>query len=122
MAVSAAMTVKRFDAPDEVRPFAGHGHADVLDLGGHIVLRGTYEPGWEWANDVKPIAGTDSCQVAHLGYVISGRMRIRMDDGSEREMGAGDAVAIPPGHHAEVVGDESFVFLDFGEASHYAKR
>lgn len=122
MAVATRMAVKRFDRPDETRQFAGHGHVDVIDLGGHEVMRGTFEPGWRWTNDLKPIAGTDTCQVAHLGYVVSGRMRVHMDDGTEAEMGPGDAAAIPPGHDAEVVGDEACVFLDFGDISHYAKR
>ena len=122
MAVATHMTVKRFDRPDETRQFAGHGHVDVLDLDGHEVMRGEFEPGWRWSNDLKPIAGTDTCQVAHLGYVVSGRMRVRMDDGTEAEMGPGDAAAIPPGHDAEVVGDETCVFIDFGEIAQYAKR
>jgi hypothetical protein len=70
----------------------------------------------------KPIAGTDSCKVSHLGYCISGRMKVLMDDGSEGECGPGDVVAIPPGHDAEVVGDEPCVFIDFGEFGDYAKR
>ena len=45
-----------------------------------------------------------------------------MDDGSEGEAGPGDVVAIPPGHDAEVVGDEACVVLDFGEFGDYAKR
>ena len=114
--------VKSFDSPDEVRPFEGNGKADVLTLGGHTIGRGTFEPGWRWSNNVKPIAGTDSCQVSHLGYVMSGRMRVFMDDGSEGEAGPGDVVAIPPGHDAEVVGDEACVVLDFGEFGDYAKR
>jgi len=44
------------------------------------------------------------------------------DDGSEQEIHAGDAVAIPPGHDAEVIGDETFVMVDFGEIGDYAKR
>jgi quercetin dioxygenase-like cupin family protein len=72
--------------------------------------------------NVKPIAGTDSCQVSHLGYVLSGRMRVHMDDGGETEIGPGQVVAIPPGHDAEVVGDEACVMVDFGEFGDYAKR
>ena len=113
---------KRFDSPDEVREFEGNGHADVLQMSGHTVGRGTFEPGWRWSNNVKPIAGTESCEVSHLGYVVSGRMRVFMNDGSESEIGAGDVVAIPPGHDAEVVGDEACVMLDFGEFGDYAKR
>jgi hypothetical protein len=113
---------KSFDSPDETRPFEGNGHADVVQVAGRPVARGVFEPGWRWSNNVKPIAQTDSCEASHLGYCVSGRMKIYMDDGSEYEMGPGQAVAIPPGHDAETVGDEACVFIDFGEISEYAKR
>jgi uncharacterized cupin superfamily protein len=113
---------KSFDSPDETRPFEGKGQVEVVFVAGHPVGRGTFEPGWTWANNVKPIAGTESCQVSHLGYVLSGRMMIHMDDGSDVEVAEGQAVAIPPGHDAEVVGDEACVMIDFGEISEYAKR
>ena len=118
----AQIEVKQFDSPDEVRPFEGHGQVEAVSVGGHTVGRGTFEPGWKWSNDVKPIAGTDSCEVSHLGYVVSGRMVVHMDDGSDTELSAGDVAAIPPGHDAEVVGDEPCVMYDFGEISGYAKR
>jgi hypothetical protein len=118
----AEMEVKNFDSPDEVRPFEGNGQAEVLNIGGQVVGKATFEPGWKWSENVKPIAGTDSCQVSHLGYVISGRMRVFMDDGTEKEIGPGDVMAIPPGHDAETVGDEPCVSLDFGEFGDYAKR
>jgi Cupin domain len=116
------LEVKSFDSPDEVRPFEGKGQAEVLNIGGQVVGKATFEPGWKWSENVRPIAGTDSCQVSHLGYVISGRMRVYMDDGSEAEVGPGDVMAIAPGHDAEVVGDEPCVSLDFGEFGEYAKR
>jgi hypothetical protein len=122
MSTTATVEVKNFDAPDETRPFEGKGHAAVLNIGGHTIGRGTFEPGWRWSSNVKPIAGTDSCQVSHLGYVQSGRMRVFMDDGTSGEVGPGDVFAIPPGHDAEVVGDEPCVMLDFGEFGDYAKR
>ncbi len=120
--VMAGIQVKSFESPDEVRPFEGNGRADVLDIGGRVVGRTTLEPGWRWSKNVKPIAGSDSCQVSHLGYCLSGRMRVIMDDGSESEVSSGDVVAIPPGHDAEVVGNEACVFIDFGEFGEYAKR
>jgi hypothetical protein len=114
--------VKSFDKPDETRQFEGKGHADVVMMMGRPVARGTFEPGWRWSTNVKPIAGTELCQVSHLGFCAAGRMRILMNDGSEVEMAPGDVVAIAPGHDAEVVGSESCVFLDFGEIAEYAKR
>jgi len=47
--------------------------------------------------------------------VISGRLLVKQEDGTERELRAGDAYTIPPRHDAWVVGDEPFVALDFGE-------
>jgi quercetin dioxygenase-like cupin family protein len=118
----ADMEVKSFDSPDETRPFEGKGQAEVVNVGGQPVARTTFEPGWRWSENVKPIAQTDSCQTHHLGYCLSGRMKVFMDDGSEREVGAGDVAVIPPGHDAEVVGDENCVFVDFGQIQQYAKR
>ena len=118
----ATTEVKNFDSPDETRPFEGKGKAEVVNLAGRTIGRGVFEPGWRWSENIKPIAKTDSCEVSHLGYCLSGRMRVFMDDGSEGEVGPGDAFAIPPGHDAEVVGDEPCVLLDFGEFGDYAKR
>ncbi|MFB4312728.1 cupin domain-containing protein [Actinomadura sp. 21ATH] len=118
----ATIEIKSFRQPDETRKFEGNGQADVVTMAGRPVARGTFEPGWRWSDNVRPIAGTDLCEVSHLGYCLSGRMRVRMSDGAQEEVGAGDVVAIPPGHDAEVVGDEPCVLLDFGEIAEYAKR
>jgi ketosteroid isomerase-like protein len=81
-----------------------------------------FEPGWRWSNDIGPIAGTPSCRVRHLGYVISGRMQIRMDDGTETIIDAGDMFDLPPGHDAWVVGDEPCVMVDYSsELTGYAR-
>lgn len=118
----ANLEIKRLDSPDEVRPFEDDkGAAHIVNLSPGPVGRGVFEPGWRWSSHVKPIAKTDSCQTAHLGYVLSGRMHIVMDDGSEGECGPGDAVHIPPGHDAWTVGDEPCVLVDFGQIQNYAK-
>jgi hypothetical protein len=116
-----AIEVKSFDKADETRPFQGKGLVDIVNIAGRQVMRGHFEPGWRWSTNVKPIAGTELCETAHFGYVLEGRMRIHMKDGSEQEMVPGEVVAIAPGHDAEVLGDETCVFLDFGEISLYAK-
>lgn len=118
----AGIDVRSFDSPDEIRPFEGKGEAQVVKVAGRPIGRGVFEPGWRWSTSVKPVAGTDSCQVSHLGYCISGRMKISMDDGSGDDVGPGDVFALPPGHDAEVVGDEPCVLVDFGEFGDYAKR
>src|SRR5436309_3840560 len=95
---------KNLGSPDETRPFQGKGHMQVIAIGESTIGRGTFEPGWKWSEHVKPIAGTDSCQANHTGYVLSGRMRIRASDGKEIEVGPGDALVAAPGHDAWVVG------------------
>ena len=90
-----------FDKPDEVHPFqASSGKLELVNTESGQVGRATFEPGWKWSTHVKPIAGTDSCQSAHVGYFISGRMKIVMDNGEEAEFGPGDAMVCPPGHDA----------------------
>jgi hypothetical protein len=121
MATTETSAAKAFDQPDEVREFAGHGRLELVEVAGRMVGRGTFEPGWRWSVDVKPLAGTDSCQTLHLGYVLEGRMRVHMDDGTSFDCGAGDVIAIMPGHDAEVLGDETVTTLEFGEAATYAK-
>jgi uncharacterized cupin superfamily protein len=116
----SATVRKNFDAADETRT-ASKTKVEVVDLGAVTAMRGTFEPGWKWSECVKPVAGTESCQVAHTGYVASGRMMIRMDDGTEHEFGPGDVGTIPPGHDAWVVGDDACVFIDFQGGEIYAK-
>jgi hypothetical protein len=109
-------SIKEFDSPDEVRNIP-KGRIEVVSLGNFTVARGTFEPGWRWSNDVKPIVGTESCQVRHLGCVLSGRIHVRMDDGTEFEAGPGTAFEIPPGHDGWVVGDEPYVGVEFDAQS-----
>ncbi len=117
----AGMEAKDLNSPDETRPFP-KGKLEVVNLGGVTIGRSTLEPGWKWSESVKPIAGTESCQAPHTGYVVSGRMKVVMDDGQEEECGPGTAVVIAPGHDAWIVGDEPCVFIDFTGAAQYAKQ
>ena len=71
---------KSFESADEVRPMADKGRVEIVKIGDGVVGKATFEPGWRWSEHVKPIAGTDSCQAAHLGYVLSGYQKVVMDD------------------------------------------
>ncbi len=122
MATMTQLVAKSLDSPDETRQFVDKGKADVVKIAGVTVGRTVFEPGWRWSEHVKPIAGTDSCQSHHTGYVLSGRMGVKMEDGSELEIGPGEAFVIPPGHDAWTVGDESCISLDFSGMELYAKK
>jgi hypothetical protein len=111
---------KPMDQPDETRP-VDKGTVEVVRLAGAAVMRTTFQPGWTWSECVKPIVGGDSCQIDHLGYCVSGRLHVRMNDGTELEFQAGDAMRIPPGHDAWVVGDAPYVGVDFTGGADYAK-
>jgi mannose-6-phosphate isomerase-like protein (cupin superfamily) len=54
--------------------------------------------------------------------MISGRMKVVMDDGTEQEVGPGDALVIPSGHNAWVVGSEPVVAVDFTGLKDYARK
>jgi hypothetical protein len=115
------LEIKSKDSPDERRSLGDYGEVLVVNVGGHPVLTGTWEPGWKWSEHVKPIVGTESCEAPHLIYCMSGRMKVVMDDGTEGEIGPGDFASISPGHDAWVVGDEAFAGVDFGGYGQYAK-
>ena len=113
---------RSFDSPDEVRTLKGEmGQIELVNVEGGVVGRATFQPGWRWSEHVKPIAGTDSCQAAHVGYQVSGRMGARLDDGEEMEFGPGDFISIPPGHDGWVIGDEPAVMIDWQGMREYAK-
>jgi quercetin dioxygenase-like cupin family protein len=109
MAVTSAKLQRMsLDTPEEVRPFEeSKGKLELVNIDGGPVGRATFEPGW---------------QAAHVGYFISGRMKVVMDDGTEDEFGPGDLMICPPGHDAWIVGDESCVVIDWQGFADYAKR
>jgi hypothetical protein len=108
-----------FNSPAELREFP-HGRAELVSIGGAEIGRLVLEPGWRWSNDVKPIAGTESCHAPHFQYHVSGRLAIRMDDGTEFVAEPGDVTSLPSGHDAWVVGEDAVVVVDWYGASKYA--
>lgn len=113
--------VKNFNHPDESVNMSGHGTKEAVMIDGMPIERAEFLKGWKWSNDVKPMLGTDSCPVHHLGYCLEGHLHVQMDDGSTMEINAGDAFEIPAGHDAWVVGDHKAVMVDFGKAAFNSK-
>jgi hypothetical protein len=107
----AKLQSKKFNSPDETAT-PGRGKVEIINLGGFKVRRLTFQPGWKWSEDLKPVAKTESCQLAHLNIHIAGRLRVKMDDGTEQEFGPGDVSLLPPGHDAWVVGNEPMVIVE----------
>ena len=111
---------KRFDKPDNLVTAPNFNGYNVV-LGETFVAKQVIEPGWRWSKDIKPLAGTPSCQFHHQGIVLSGRMHIIMDNGDEHSIGPEDVFDIPPGHDALVIGNEQFVAIEFRQGSEFAR-
>jgi len=118
--IMSTMQTKSLKAPDEIRTLP-KTNIEVISFGDLSLMKLTFQPGWRLSEHVKPTAGTDSCEVPHFNYGISGRLHVRMDDGTESEIGPGDAQILSPGHDAWVVGDEPYVGLDFQGGHLYGK-
>ena len=117
----AAVILKRFETPDEVREMT-KGKFEVVHIGGLTIGRATYAPGWRWSEHVGPNVGATRCSVEHVGLVVAGIATAAFADGRVIEMKAGDLFYIPPEpHDSWVVGDEPYVSLHFLGADHYAK-
>jgi len=119
--MSARPQAKNFATPDETLSFP-KGSAANVRVGELVVGRFEQQPGWRWSEQVKPIAGTESCQFHHIGVAISGTAMIRMDDGTELLIKAGDVYDIPPGHDQWVVGDQPAVSINWGGWGGWGKQ
>ena len=109
-----------FSSPDETRT-PDKTTVELVNVAGGQIGRYTFQPGWRWSECIKPVAGTDSCQVEHIGYAVSGTLHVKHDDGTEGEVVAGQVYRIAPGHDAWNAGSEAAVFVEFQGAANYAK-
>ncbi|MBX7223943.1 MAG: cupin domain-containing protein [Blastocatellia bacterium] len=113
--------LKWFETPDEVRTFE-KGRFEIIHIGGMTIGRATYQPGWKWSEHVRPTAGTEFCEVEHVGMVISGQAVAALPDGTVAELTPGTVFYVPPvPHDSWVVGDECYVSLHFLGADAYTK-
>ena len=113
------LTLLSLDDPTETRTFE-KGRFEVYEVGPATIGRATYEPGWRWSAHVGPASGESLCQVEHVGLVVSGAAAVKMADGTERVMRAGELFYVPPGHDSWVVGDEPYVSLHIMGSESYA--
>jgi quercetin dioxygenase-like cupin family protein len=116
----ANLIVKKFSEPDEITQVT-HGKASTLDFNGAKIARRVFEPGWVWSKHSNPDR-TKSCPATHFIYCVSGVVHVRMDDGTEADVGGGEVAWIPPGHDAWVVGEGPATVVDFQDAIEKAKR
>jgi mannose-6-phosphate isomerase-like protein (cupin superfamily) len=114
------LEVKSHNAPDEVRS-PNKTRVEVNHLEGFTLGRIVLEPGWRWSECVKPVVKTESCQVSHVGYCVSGTLVVKMKDGSEKTISAGESYTIPPGHDAWNTASEKFVCMEVLSADVFAK-
>jgi quercetin dioxygenase-like cupin family protein len=113
------LTLLPLDEPTETRGFE-KGRFEVYSVGPMTLGRATYEPGWRWSEHVGAATGKSLCQVEHVGLVLAGAAAVKMADGSERVMRAGEFFYVPPGHDSWVVGDEPYVSLHIMGSEGYA--
>jgi hypothetical protein len=109
-----------FDSPEERRT-PEKTRVDIVRAGDTTIGRFSFDPGWKWSECIKPVVGTESCQLEHVGYAVSGRLHVSHEDGTDSDISAGDAYVIAPGHDAWVDGDEPFVGVEFKSADRFAK-
>lgn len=117
----AGIEHKNVGQPDEEVSYGEQGKSAKVTLGisgfglgsESTVWLSTLRPGWSWVRNIKPNVPLESCPLHHREYVISGRIRYVLEDGTAIEAGPGEHILIDPGHLAEVVGEETCVVLDW---------
>lgn len=120
-----AVQVDRFeaksaDSPDETRT-PPNALVQQVTVGGHTLARMTFKPGWKWSEHIKPIAGTDRCQLSHVGYALQGAITVQTAEGEQHKIESGSFYSIAPGHDAWNDSSEDFVGLEIVSAAEYAR-
>jgi hypothetical protein len=117
----AGVEARDFRSPDETRS-PDKTLVELLTVGGGQIGRYTFQPGWRWSECIKPVVQTDSCQVDHIGYMLSGTLHLKHDDGTEMDVAAGMVYRIAPGHDAWNATSEPVVVVEFQGAAHFAEK
>ena len=119
----ASIEVKNFSNNADEVSTPSNARVETVNVGGQRVIKLTVQPGWKWSECIKPLAGTESCQKSHVGFIQQGQLHVISDDGSELDVKAGDFYVFGPGHDGWVVGDEEVIAYEFesSTAATYAK-
>ncbi|MFP3580415.1 cupin domain-containing protein [Arthrobacter sp. SIMBA_036] len=118
--VVTKLQVKSLNSPDESR-HQEKTTVDVVKINDYTLGRLTFEPGWTWASCLGPVVGTDTCQLSHVGFCVSGNLEVETNDGGKISISSGDSYTIPPGHLAKVVGDQPFQGIEFVSAAEFSQ-
>ena len=74
--------VRAFSSPDELIELDTVRSA-MITKGGLTVSHDIQQPGWRWSTHVRPIVGTEWCQVHHIGVILGGHVHFLLEDGTE---------------------------------------
>lgn len=119
--MDAAIEVRRFDTPDDALDMKEAGGISIIKMAdGTTGMRATFEPGWTWEKDEKPLLGSPAtCPMRHTGYCIGGNLVVRMvESDTETRITPGDFFDIPPGHDGYVDGSERVELILFAAPEH----
>lgn len=108
----STLTKRSFAEPDSTMDMIEKITVDAVDIDGVKLMRVTAEPGWTWSVHSKPVQKTESCQVDHLFFMVSGRVAAEYDGGQKQEFAAGDLAHIAPGHDGWTIGDDPAVWIE----------
>ena len=108
--------IKNMSDSEEVREM-DRAKLEMVNVAGAKVARFVLRKGWKWSIDIKPLVKTEWCEAPHFQYQISGKLHVKLKDGTEFEIGPGDVSSVPAGHDAWVVGDEPAVGIEWTAAA-----
>ncbi|MDT9597911.1 cupin domain-containing protein [Sphingosinicella rhizophila] len=119
--MNAAIEGRRFDTPDDTLDMKEAGAISIIKMGdGTTGMLATFEPGWTWEKDEKPLLGFPAtCPMRHTGYCITGSLVVRMvETNRETRVTSGDFFEIPPGHDGYVDGPDKVELILFTPPEH----
>ena len=97
------LIIKRFDAPEKVLVL-DKGRLELITVGGVVIGKGRYSPGWRWSHAAPASARPGDGPPEHVGVVLSGRAKVQIDEEQEVDITPGDFFHIAAEYDIWVVG------------------